>query len=83
MRKFYNPDLGQNADNPFARDANSKLVRRSFWLDMSDNSLVLAMTKGIGSPLSNDEKRAHLDDLGRSHLIELVCPVEILPPEKP
>ena len=82
MNKFYIPDLGKNAENPFARDADSKLVRRSFWLDMSDNSIVLAMTKGVGSSLNNDEKRAHLDDLGKSHLIELVCPVEILPPEK-
>jgi len=32
--------------------------------------------------LSNDEKRAHLIDLKREHLIDQVCTQEILPPEK-
>ncbi|MGB6660204.1 MAG: hypothetical protein WBE48_06255 [Xanthobacteraceae bacterium] len=40
------------------------------------------MTNGIGSHLTNDEKRAHLTDLGRGHLIDQVCTQEILPPEK-
>jgi hypothetical protein len=81
MPDFYRPDLGSNPDNPFARDADGKLVRRGFWLDMSDRSLVLAMTAGIGVNLSNPQKRAHLDDLGRVHLVDQVCIVEILPPE--
>ena len=81
MTNFYKPDLGSDPQNPFARDAEGKLVRRSFWLDMSDRSLVLAMTQGIGASLSNEQKRAHLSDLGRDGLIDQVCVQEILPPE--
>jgi len=78
---FYKPDLGANPDDPFARDADSKLVRQSFWLDMSDRSLVLAMNNGVGISLTASEKRTHLEDVGRSHLIDQVCVQEILPPE--
>ena len=78
---FYKPDLGAKPDDPFARDADGKLVRRAFWLDMSDRSLVLAMTRGVGTPLTASEKRAHLEDVDRSHLIDEVCTQEILPPE--
>ncbi len=81
MPRFYEPDLGANPDDPFARDTGGKLVRRGFWLDMSDRSLVLAMVQGLGADLSNDAKRAHLADLGREHLIDQVCLQEILPPE--
>jgi hypothetical protein len=49
---------------------------------MTDQTLVLVMTQGIGANLTNDEKREHLTDLGRAHLIEQVCPQEILPAEK-
>jgi hypothetical protein len=41
-------------------DANNKLVRRDYWLDMNDRSLVMVMTQGIAAHLTNDEKRAHL-----------------------
>ncbi len=81
MSRYYQPDLGTNPDNPFARGDDGKLVRRGFWLDMSDRSLVLAMTQGIGATLTADEKRAHLADIGREHLIDEVCVQEILPPE--
>ena len=81
MPRFYQPDLGAHPDDPFARDAEGKLVRRAFWLDMSDRSLVLAMTQGIGANLNNEEKRAHLADVGRAHLEDQVCIVEVLPPE--
>lgn len=81
-RNFYAPDLGSDPNNPFARDADGKLVRRGFWLDMGDRSVVLAMTQGIGANLNNDQKRAHLEDIGRAHLIEDVCVQEILPPEE-
>ncbi len=81
MSRFHKPDLGLNPDDPFARDADDKLVRRSFWLDMSDRSMVLAMTQGIGAGLTNDQKRAHLRDVGREGLIDQVCIQEILPPE--
>jgi hypothetical protein len=82
MRRFYEPDLGAEPDSPFARDAADKLVRRSYWLDMNDRTLVMVMTQGIGANLTNDEKRAHLIDLKREHLIDQVCTQEILPPEK-
>ena len=73
MVRFYQPDLGSEPDSPFARDANNKLVRRSYWLDINDRSLVLVMTQGIGAHLTNDEKRAHLTDLKRERLIDQVC----------
>ena len=82
LSKFHKPDLGLNPDNPFVRDADDKLMRRSFWLDLSDRSLVLAMTQGIGAGLTNDHKRAHLEDIGREGLIDQVCIQEILPPEE-
>ncbi len=81
-REFFSPDLGSEPNNPFARDADGKLVRRSFWLDMSDRSVVLAINQGIGANLTNDQKRAHLRDIGRAGLIEDVCVQEILPPEE-
>jgi hypothetical protein len=82
MPRFYQPDLTTNVDSPFVRDADNKLIRRSYWLDMDDRTVVLLMTQGIGANLTNDEKRAHLIDIKREHLIEQVCPQEILPPEK-
>ncbi len=82
MARFYEPDLSANPDSPFARDAANRLVRRSYWLDMPGRSLVMAMTKGIGANLTNEEKRAHLIDLRRDHLIDQVCVQEILPPER-
>jgi hypothetical protein len=50
-------------------------------MDMTDKTLVTVMTQGIGAHLTNDEKRAHLADLKREHLIDEVCIQEILPPE--
>jgi hypothetical protein len=79
---FYEPDLTANPDSPFVRDASNKLVRRAYWMDMPDTTLVMVMTKGIGAHLTNDQKRTHLIDLKREHLIEQVCIQEILPPEK-
>jgi len=82
MPRFYQPDLTTNVDSPFVRDADNKLIRRSYWLDMDDRTVVLVMTQGIGANLTNDGKRAHLIDIKREHLIEQACPQEILPPEK-
>ena len=82
MPRFHSPDLGANPDSPFARDQSDRLVRRDFWLGMSDRSLVLAMTQGIGAGLSADEKRAHLDDIGRAHLAGEVCVQEVIPPRR-
>ena len=82
MPRFYEPDLTANLDSPFVRDAGNKLIRRSYWLDMDDKTVVMVMTKGIGANLTNDEKRAHLADIRREHLIDQICVQEILPPEK-
>jgi len=82
MSRFYEPDLTFDVDSPFVCDAANKLVRRNYWLDMNDRTLVMVMVNGIGAHLSNDQKRAHLTDLRREHLIDQVCVQEILPPEK-
>ena len=82
MTRFYEPDLTVDPNSPFVRDASNKLVRRSYWMDMTNQALVMVMTSGIGANLTNDEKRAHLIDLKREHLIDQVCTQEILPPEK-
>ena len=82
MARFYEPDLSAHADSPFVRDGNNKLVRRSYWMDMDDRTLVMVMVNGIGANLTNDEKRAHLADLRREHLIDQICIQEILPPER-
>jgi len=49
---------------------------------MTDRTLVMVMVNGIGAHLTNDEKRAHLIDLKREHLIDQVGVREILPPKK-
>jgi len=82
MTRFYQPDLSQDINSPFIRDGADKLVRRSYWLDMDDRTLVMVMVNGIGTNLTNDEKRAHLADLRRERLIDQVCIQEILLPEK-
>ena len=60
MTRFYQPDLGSEPDSPFARDANDKLIRRGYWLDMNDRSLVLAMTQGIEALTSRMTKSARI-----------------------
>jgi hypothetical protein len=82
MARFYEPDLSVDVDSPFVRDSNNKLVRRSYWMDMDDRTFVMVMVNGIGANLTNDEKRAHLADLRREHLVDQVCIQEILPPER-
>ncbi len=82
MPRYYEPDLTVDPNSPFVRDAANKLVRRSYWMDMNDRTLVMVMTQGIGANLTNDEKRGHLIDLKREHLIDQVCIQEILPPER-
>ena len=82
MPRYYEPDLTVDPNSPFVRDAANKLVRRGYWMDMDDRTLVMVMTQGIGANLTNDEKRAHLADLKREHLIDQVCTQEILPPER-
>jgi len=82
MSRFYEPDLTLDPNSPFVRDASNKLVRRNYWMDMDDRTLIMVMTKGIGANPTNDEKRERLIDLKREHLIDQVCTQEILPPEK-
>jgi len=82
MLRYYEPDLTVDPNSPFVRDAANKLVRRGYWMDMNDRTLVMVMTQGIGANLTNDEKRAHLVDLKQEHLIDQVCTQEILPPER-
>lgn len=82
MARFFQPDLTVNFDSPFVRDGGDKLIRRSYWLDMDDRTLVMVMLNSIGANLTNEEKRAHLTDLRREHLIDQICIQEILPPER-
>ena len=58
MSWFFQPDLSQDIDSPFIRDGADKLVRRSYWLDMDDRTLVIVMVNGIGANLTNDEKES-------------------------
>jgi hypothetical protein len=46
MTRFHEPDLTVDPNSPFLRDASNKLVRRSYWMDMPDQALVMVMTKG-------------------------------------
>jgi len=43
---------------------------------------VMLMTQGIGTRLTADEKRAHLADIRREHLIDQILAPDILPPER-
>jgi hypothetical protein len=83
MIQFYQPPLDGSEEDPFVRDGDDKLIRGSYWLGLSDRSIVQIMTQGIGTRLTADEKRAHLIDIGRPHLIETILAPEILPPDKP
>ncbi|HEV8678807.1 MAG TPA: hypothetical protein VGQ90_05480 [Stellaceae bacterium] len=80
MTGFYRPPLDGFEEDPFARDGDDKLIRRGYWLGLSDRSLVMLMTQGIGTRLTADEKRAHLADIRREHLIDQILAPEILPP---
>ena len=82
MTRYFEPDLSSDLSNPFARDETGKLVRRTYWLDLTDQSVVLAMTVGVGAALTNEQKRTHLADIKREHVVDDVIVVEILPPEE-
>lgn len=83
MTSFYRPPLSAALEeDPFARDGEEKLIRRGYWLGLSDRSLIQLMTRGIGTRLTADEKRLHLKDIRREHLIEQILAPEILPPER-
>ena len=76
---FYKPDYSNDINSPFARDNQNKLVRRSYWLDLPDQSVVLLFMNGVGRDLTNEEKRNHLIDIKREHLIDKVCIQEVIP----
>ena len=76
---FYKPDYSNDINSPFARDNQNKLVRRSYWLDLPDQSVVLLFTNGVGRDLTNEEKRNHLIDIKREYLIDKVCIQEVIP----
>ncbi len=78
---FYKPDYSKEIDSPFARDNENKLIRRNYWLDLPNQSLILLFTNGIGKNLTNEEKKNHLIDINRSDLIDKICIQEVLPPE--
>ena len=80
MTIFFEPDLGAALNSPFARDETGKLVRRSYWLDLPDQAIIMAMTAGVGMSLTNEQKRAHLTDIKRDNLIDDIITVEILRP---
>ena len=82
MADFYRPPLDGFEENPFARDGEDRLIRREYWNGLSDRSLIQLMTKGIGTRLTADEKRAHLRDIRREHLADDILAPEILPPER-
>ncbi len=82
MPRFYRPPLDGFEEDPFARDGDDKLIRRAYWLGLSDRSLVQLMTKGIGTRLTADEKRAHLADIRREQVSDQIFAPEILPPER-
>jgi hypothetical protein len=82
MTGFYRPPLDGFEESPFARDGEDRLIRREYWLGLSDRSLVMLMMQGIGTRLTADEKRAHLKDIRREHLADQILAPEILPPER-
>lgn len=82
MPKFYRPPLDGSEEDPFTRDGEDKLTRRTYWLDLSDRSIVMLMTQGLGTRLTPEEKRDHLIDIRREHLIDRILAPEILPPER-
>jgi hypothetical protein len=53
MTQFYQPDLSKDINSPFIRECADKLVRRSYWLDMDDRTLVMVMVIGIFYVLAN------------------------------
>jgi hypothetical protein len=50
MTRFYEPDLTVDPNSPFVRDASNKLVRRGYWIDMNDRTLVNIRTHLIHRP---------------------------------
>ena len=73
MSQVYTPDFDSERDSPFAHQSNKKLVRRSFWSDISGRAIVMPLTQANGFHISNHQKRASLADIRREHLINEIC----------
>ena len=58
MTRFHERDLTVDPNSPFVRDASNKLVRRAYWMDMTDRTLLMVMTKGIGGNLTRRKEGA-------------------------
>ena len=56
MTRFHERDLTVDPNSPFVRDASNKLVRRAYWIDMTDPTLLMVMTKGIGANLTKKKR---------------------------
>ena len=56
MTRLYELDLTVNPNSPFVRDASNKLVRRAYWMDMTDPTFLMVMTKGIGANLTKKKR---------------------------
>jgi hypothetical protein len=74
--------LTENPDSPFIRDGFEQACSAKLLDGYAGYHLGDGHDQGIGANLTNDEKRAHLTDLEREHLIDQVRPQEILPPER-
>ena len=70
--KFYKPDFAVEIDSPFARDKNNKLLRKNYWYDLQDSSIILIFNNGIGVNLTNEEKRNHLKMYQEVILVKLM-----------
>ena len=81
MKNFYKPDFSLDPNSPFARDSDNKLIRKNYWNALLDSSIISLFNNGIGVNLTNEEKKNHLIDINREHLIDDVCVQEVLPPE--
>ena len=60
MKNFYVPNYAMDPNSPFARDSENKLVRKNYWYDLQDNSIITLFQTGIGAVLTNEEKKNHL-----------------------
>jgi len=58
---FYQPNLSTDLDSPFIRDGEDRLIRRSYWLDMDDRTLVMVMVNGIGCKLDQRGEESPFD----------------------
>ena len=47
MSRFFEPNLTTKPDSPFVRDASSKLVRRSYWMDMPEEAGLVLDRLGV------------------------------------